>query len=234
MFYLPAILQTLIWIPTRIFFFLVIRLKITGWEKAEEESPPVIFAANHRSQLDPIFIRACLPMFSRHQGIFYVSLSKENYRHHKFGRFFYGGLFFKLWGAYPVYKGLGNYHLAFMHHIKILKSGRSVVIFPEGRVTKNNEPGVARSGIVHLAQITGAKIIPVRLDGTFSLSIKNFLFKHKPVRVSFGDPLSLSELTKNLKLESDNEESHCLIAGNILNKIMVLPGLNQPVAKPSK
>lgn len=226
MFYFPAILQTLIWIPTRIIFFLLVRLKIIDQDKAEKEDPGVIFVANHRSQLDPIFIRACLPMFSRHRGIFYVSLTKKNYKHHKFGRFFYGGLFFKFWGAYPVYKGLNNYHLAFMHHIDILKSGRSVVIFPEGGVTKTDERGTARPGIIHLAQITGAKIIPVKLDGTFHLSIKNFFLKQKPITVSFGESLSLSELTKDLKLKLDNEENYRLVASNILDRVMVLPGLD--------
>jgi 1-acyl-sn-glycerol-3-phosphate acyltransferase len=126
--------------------------------------------------------------------------------------------------------------LAFMHHIKILNSGRSVVIFPEGGVTKTDKPGTARPGIVHLAQITGAKIIPVRLDGTYSLSIKNFLFKHKPVNIIFGDPLSLTDLFNDLdsQIKINSDEYYRLLAKNILSKIMALSATDKLVAKLDK
>ena len=56
-------------------------------------------------------------------------------------RYAYGGLVFKIFGAYPATVGIKDYEKMLMHHINILCRGHSVCIFPEGGLSKNGELG---------------------------------------------------------------------------------------------
>lgn len=185
----PLILQQLIWVPTRIILKFFGHFKIDGLDNLKKIKSNVIFACNHASELDPILIPAALPFFSRFSPMFYVSREKRFYSGAGWRRYFYGGLFFKFWGSYPVYVGLRNYEKALINHISIVRHGGNLCIFPEGRTTPNGVIQSAKGGVVYLAHTTRIPIIPVKIIGTFNLTFSDFVFRRKHLSVIFGKPI---------------------------------------------
>jgi 1-acyl-sn-glycerol-3-phosphate acyltransferase len=136
-FYLisPLILQTCLWPFTRFIFWFFGRWEIKGLENLQglEHKNGLIFAANHSSELDCILIPASLPFLSNLMPMFYTSREREFYKTSGWRQIFYGGFFFKIWGANPLNSGKKNYELSLINHIEILKCGKSICIFPEGK-----------------------------------------------------------------------------------------------------
>ena len=111
-----------------------------------------------------------------------------------FGKFFYGGWKFKMLGAFPISSGEKNYNNALKTHVKILKDGGSMCIFPEGMFTRTGEMGEAHGGVVHLAKESNAKIAPVIIKGTYKLGIKNILARKTSVSIEFIKPVDVVSL----------------------------------------
>lgn len=203
--YSPLALQTFIWPITRPLFRFFIRLEIHGIENLEKLAftdgrrqmlkNRIIFAVNHSSELDPILVPASLPFLSPFMPFFYTSRESAFYKTSGWRQFFYGGFFFKLWGAHPVRAGRQNYEESLATHIDILDKGRSVCIFPEGRTTQDGNIGrEAHGGVAYLSWRTGALVVPVRIKGVFKMTLRDFLCRKRWVSVTFGAPLLPSEL----------------------------------------
>lgn len=161
------ILQSIIYWPVqgllRLYGFKVAQHPDWKKVKAQRGKRGLLIVANHQSHVDPPAIAATLPFLSALQPVFYVSLPKDAYKHMSFG-FLCGGTLFKMFGAYAAYKGLGDYEKALIQHIKLLKQGKTVVLFPEGKIHRDFL-GEARQGVQHLAAITNALILPVGISG---------------------------------------------------------------------
>jgi len=192
----PFILQNLIWVPTRLIFSFFLRLEIKGAENFTNLPAGIIFANNHSSELDPFFVPACLPFLSRLSPVFYTSREKAFYQNSGWRQFFYGGLFFKLWGAYSVLVGLHNFEKSLAVHIRILENGGSVNIFPEGKKTRDGNLGEAKGGVAYLAVMTGKPIIPVFVSGVLKITCWDFLLRRRKVTVSFGKPILAGEIQR--------------------------------------
>lgn len=199
MWWTPFILQTLIWIPTRVLFVIFLRFNITGRNNTKGFKKGVIFAMNHMSELDPILLPASLNPFSKIMPMYYVSKDKSAYKHLGIRGTMYGGKFFRLWGAHPVTVGLKNYDKSLARHIKLLEKGKSVCIFPEGR--KSDDAGLQepKGGVVALAKATGRPVVPVAVSGHFKMSVKDFFLCYRSVMISFGDPITVEELFKGFE-----------------------------------
>lgn len=81
--------------------------------------------------------------------------------------------------------------------IELIKSGISVLIFPEGTRSKDGKLGEFKPGAVKMAAKTGCAIIPVAITGTRECleGRKLFRFRH-PVTVTFGAPIYPKDLDK--------------------------------------
>src|SRR3989344_151790 len=191
----PLILQKAIWIPTRIILKLFIHLRVEGLENLAYIKSNIIFASNHNSELDPILLPASLPFFSRFSPIFYAALNKGKYRNSGWRQIFYGGMFFKFWGAHPLYIGLKDYKKSLINHIEILKAGKNLLFFPEGKITLDGNIGPARGGTIYLARTTKTSIIPVGIKGPWRISIKEFLLRKKKVTIRFGKVMHYDNFT---------------------------------------
>ena len=185
----PLILQKIIWIPTNVALRFFGHLEIRGMENLTGLTSPIIFACNHTSELDPFFVPASLPFFSRFSPIFYTSRESKFYVNSGWRKHFYGGTFFKAWGSYPVHIGLHNYEKSLDHHINILRDRGSLCIFPEGRTTPDGNIQQAKGGVAYLAYKTGAVIMPVRIGGVFRLRAKDFFFRHIRLSITYGKPM---------------------------------------------
>ncbi|QUH26973.1 lysophospholipid acyltransferase family protein [Serpentinicella alkaliphila] len=72
----------------------------------------------------------------------------------------------------------------------ILKSGHSMVIFPEGTRSKSNELGVFKPGSLKLAEKAGVPIIPITIHNSYEIyEGNNNRVKPANVRITVGKPI---------------------------------------------
>ncbi len=135
------------------FFLVYFRLGRVGREHVPAEGP-VIFAANHRSFLDPFVISAI-----QKRPLYFVA-KRELFEKSKLQRWFLNAL-----GAFPIDRGSGD-DASMAVARKILERGDGVMIFPEGTRVRPGPLGHTRSGVGRLALETGAPVVPIAVFGT--------------------------------------------------------------------
>ena len=212
--YSPAILQLIAWIPIRL-LLRVGRFRVEGIEYITDAAyQSYVFAANHISELDPIALRAALPWSARHT-LFYVARAKDNYGWEGWRKFIYSNIFFKSWGAYPAYRGTGNYGAALTHHIDIASDNRHVCIFPEGKKNHKKE-SIAHGGVTYLAHATNKQIVPVQILGTEKFSLWKLFTRKVTITVRFGTPKTATHFIGRAPVDSDDYKHGAL---NVMKEI---------------
>lgn len=118
---------------------------------------PVIFVGNHTSHDDGLLTSV---IFAQAKGC--IMVAKDWYEKPQFN------WFLKNNRCIPMDRyGLDT---AWLRHAReALKSGQSVIIYPEGRTGKADEPREFKSGFVMLAIMSGAKIVPYAIDGRYNM-----------------------------------------------------------------
>lgn len=161
------------------FFHVYFRLRRIGMPHVPKHGP-VIFAANHRSFLDPFVIGA----LSR-RPLYFVA-KKELFRK-PLQRWFLNSL-----GAFPIDRGNADGD-AMGTARAILERGDCVVIFPEGTRTRPGGIGSPKRGVGRLALESGAPVVPVAVHGTSHIRTKWKIRPHK-VTVRAGRPLHFPQV----------------------------------------
>ena len=80
--------------------------------------------------------------------------------------------------------------------IEKVKTGRSLVIFPEGTRSKDGEMGEFRGGAMKVAMETGAAIVPVLIEGSRERLEATGNVTAGTVYVTFLDPIETKGMTK--------------------------------------
>lgn len=199
--FLQFVVQCLTLILFRVFFRLEVRgqdVALEAIRSAHAKEKGILFASNHISEWDAIVVRCMLPFSVFLHPMYYVAMTREHYQDEKFGwrKYFYGGTFFKTLGAYPAYVGMRDYQASLVNHIELLEYGKSICIFPEGKISINtSKPSEAKGGLGFLAEYTNTNIIPVTLEGFGNISwIKVFLGHRPKVSVVYKDILEITDL----------------------------------------
>jgi acyl-[acyl-carrier-protein]-phospholipid O-acyltransferase/long-chain-fatty-acid--[acyl-carrier-protein] ligase len=128
---------------------LVFRLRVQG-DQSAFKAERLLIIANHESFLDGLLLGLFLPVnpvFVVHTGI---------------ARLWYFRLILSL-ADYLVVDPTSP--MAMKKVIKLVESGRPVMIFPEGRITVTGNLMKVYEGPAFVAAKTGATLVPVRLDG---------------------------------------------------------------------
>ncbi len=211
---LPRILQSLAWLPTRALLRLRYGMRVSGEENLAQipRGKGVIFAANHISTLDPIVVTAALTPLSRFTPLYYGSRPKGEYSMFPVGKHIYGGSLFRAWGAYPVYRKQENFSLALRHHIWFLKRGRAVCFFPEGGWNSDGTKKAPRPGVVHLARLGNAMIVPTKIEGV----------AERKLRVVFGEPFSIDDLERETTPSPDTIDPAIHLSQKIMDRVYAL------------
>jgi len=156
-------------------FHLYFRLSRIGREHIPADGP-VIFAANHRSFLDPFVIGTMM-----RRPIYYVA--KKELFANRVQAWLLNAL-----GAFPVDRGNADQDMVETAKA-ILARGDCVLIFPEGTRVRPGPPGPAKRGVGRLALETGAPIVPIAVIGTTEIR-RGWRIRPRKVRIRAGRPLT--------------------------------------------
>ncbi len=177
---LPPLHFTKMWkmfqVPIRVGSTLAYELNVQG-HKNVPQTGGVLLLANHQSNLDPpiVGVRMLRPCcFLAKSELF------EN-------RFF--SWFIRSFNAFPVRQGKGDVG-AMKQSIRLLESGHALMMFPEGRRTKDGQLQRLEPGVGLIVRKTKVPVVPVALDGTFQAwPIGASAPRTGRVRVRFGKPI---------------------------------------------
>ncbi len=180
----------------RFIMYFVFRLDFYGQDNIPSEGG-VIIAYNHRSNWDPVIagLSSVRPL---------TFMAKEEL----FKNPVFAWLIKKL-GAFPIHRGRGDIG-AIKTALTILKQGKCMLMFPEGRRIKDGKKVKAKAGAVLIAQRAQVKIIPARILGEYK-------WMHR-ITVIYGQPISLEEYYGKV-LEQDKVQE---LADGVLDTIREL------------
>ena len=97
-----------------------------------------------------------------------------------------------LFNVFPLPQKSG-FRKSFSFAGEMMDRGYSVLVFPEGRRTRDGHMQKFMEGIGLLAVQLGARVVPLRLDGLYELKQQGRYFASPgELRVTVGSPLSFS------------------------------------------
>ncbi len=190
------------WLATYPFARLFLHLQVLGRDRLCKGAQ--IIAANHVSNADPLILGWAAARelhFLAKAELFQAS------------RFF--SWLIRSWNAWPVRRGMAD-PAALKHCEQILRSGNTLVLFPEGSRSPTGEIRPFKPGVGMLALKTGVPVVPALISGlehswVSYLADKDFVRKGfrrrphgcSPIRVFFDEPLHPETIRNALALQSD-------------------------------
>ena len=177
---LRALLQTFIIFPLMDFFS---DLKVMGQDRVKGVQGGAIFVSNHSSALDAVVMLQALPNRFRYRA-FVVAAADSIFK-----RKWEATLTELLINTFPIPRAGGarpaldrlKEHLA--HHW-------SVVIFPEGTLSRTGNIGTFKKGAAILAIDAGVPIVPAYVEGLYEIFPRfRRIPRRHPATIKFGDPL---------------------------------------------
>jgi 1-acyl-sn-glycerol-3-phosphate acyltransferase len=168
-------------------------IKIEGMENIDKVEGPKIFICNHLSNAD---------------GLILDKILKE-----KYDPTFVAGV--KLSGD-PITR-LGTEMIknvkikpnsadkeAITTIVKLVRGGENLMIFPEGTRSRTGSMIEGKKGILLIAKLTKAHIIPISMTGTENLlpigkdgNMGGEKFNHADINIKFGEPITLPDKEKD-------------------------------------
>jgi 1-acyl-sn-glycerol-3-phosphate acyltransferase len=179
-------LRPFLYIMVRLYFKHRHRLSVIGWQTAFAEHPFII-VANHSSHLDTLIIFSCFP-FHKINGIravaaldyFFVNPVLRVFAH-------------LLCNIIPISRKSSDF-IAFSMCERTLKTGGTIIIYPEGTRTRDGKTAEFKPGIGILVQKTKFPVIPVFIEGSYKcFNYKKSIPSSAPIEIKFGVPLRFNE-----------------------------------------
>lgn len=189
------------WVPT--LFRVVFRMRVTGTEHVPAEGG-VLLAANHRSNVDPVFIGAACP-----RQVHFMAKA-ELWSFKPLGRLI------DVLGSFPVHRGSAD-RAAVKQALGYLGDGAVVGLFPEGHRQKDGRLGHPQPGVSLFALRPGVTTIPVALEGTERI-LRNGIPRLPRIEIHFGPPIDteVPGVSKSVRQEE--------VAGRIMRALGRLLG----------
>ncbi len=154
------------------------RIDIKGLELLSRDSGQII-AANHQSAFDIYILTAALPLQIR-----WIA-KEELFRIPLMGR----GM--RASGYLCINREKPRQAVKILRKAaETVRSGRSVIIFPEGERTPDGELGEFTRGLLRIVKKSGAPVCPLTIDGTFEMMPRSsFLLRKGDVKITVAPPL---------------------------------------------
>ncbi len=159
---------------------LLFAVRVEGAENVPAEGPAII-AANHRSFFDSPVLMAMCPRPV-------TFLGKAEYMDQIVTRHL-----FPAFGMVPIRReDRAASNAALLTAASLLDAGQLIGIYPEGTRSRDGALHRGRTGVAHLAMMTGAPVVPVALRGTERIQPVGARIprpQRVAVNVSFGEPI---------------------------------------------
>lgn len=169
----------------RSIFRLISRIKVEGLENIPQD--PYIVVFNHVSLYEAPMILAHWPSCPEILGASDVWKKPGQ------------NILAWLYGGIPIHRGVID-RTALHAAVAAVRSGRSLILSPEG--TRSHQPGMqmAKSGLTYIFDKTGAWILPVGIVGSTPDFLSNALKGRKPeASVIIGKPFKMPALDESGK-----------------------------------
>lgn len=181
-------------------------LTMEGREHLDVVRGPIIVMPNHSSHMDTPVALSMLP--ERIRSKTYVGAAADRfYRPGK--RTWWFSLFY---GTFPIHRGGGSATLEYAS--KLLNSGASVLLFPEGTRSVDGEMARFHHGVSMMAMKHDIPVLPIYMEGLRNVMPKG---QREPqpaaVHVRIGAPVSLATASSVPAGTSMLEEAMCELAG---------------------
>ena len=169
----------------RLWFKIYASGEIIGIENVPK-SGPLLVAANHVSNLDPLMGWAAVYGTRRMWGMAKSELYEKPA----------SAYLMACIGTIPVHRGAGD-RAALRRALELLSVGEAVGLFPEGTRSADGRLGPPQPGIGLLALKSGAPVLPVAILGTQIMLPRGAKkLKRVPLKLVFGRPLTIAPNTK--------------------------------------
>ena len=182
----------------RVYSKIVYRYKVYGKENIPKEGA-LLFCGNHRTYFDGPLIIISSPRIMRF-------MAKQELRSNLLFRYLcyaYNAIYVK-----RDSKDIGPLKEA----LKELKDGGCIGIFPEGtRNGMDKNDGKIKNGAAYMALKTGAKIIPIGINGEAKL--------FHQVTITYGKPIDFSSLIEGKNAKDVEEEATEILKNEIVKLI---------------
>lgn len=179
-------LYKILWVITRVLLKLVYGLEVKGYENLPKKGPYII-APNHTNLVDPPVVGASVK-----SSVYYMA-KQELFKIPIFN------LLIKKLNAFPIKREKTDIK-SLRTAQKLLKEGKIIAIFPQGRRKKFNDISTEKEGVGFLSKLTSSPVIPTFIDGTYDFP------KIRKIKVIFGKPIYPDNLDKTTITKMTIEE----------------------------
>jgi 1-acyl-sn-glycerol-3-phosphate acyltransferase len=216
------------WLARNVLFRPLGGFRVTGRENVPMEGP-VIIAPIHVSYLDPMLVGAVSP-----REISFMA-KEELFRNPIMNKLI------RSLNTFPVKRGQ-NDSSAIREALRLIESGRALLVFPEGTRGNGEQMGAIQGGLMMMARRTGAQILPVGIWGTHKAWPRGQKMRRHKTALHFGKPFTLADIGERPSREEFSsflaEKLHeaCLQAGLELKMPAApeLPKASAPLEKSSE
>ena len=171
-----------------LFFRLFFRITIEGTENIPEEN--IILVANHYKIWDPLIIVLAIK-----RELSFMA-KKELFENKFFAKIL------KEVNAFPVDREKADL-TAIRNSVQIIKSGKNLLIFPEGTRVKEHRRSAMKEGVALIAGLSGSNIFPITINGNSRIFSR--------ITVKIKKCMNIDEIKK--------KEGHHLFRKKILDEI---------------
>lgn len=173
-------------------------IKINGYEKIRDLEGPIIFICNHLSNSDGIILNEVLkekdPVF-----IAGVKLTANEFTRNGF----------KFVKTIQIKPNSADKE-AISKIIEVLKAGKNIMMFPEGTRSRTGAMIEGKKGLLLIAKMAKATIVPIGMCGTEKFlpindeDMAEENFNYADITINFGEPMTVP---KKLEDEDKNQYS---------------------------
>ena len=173
------ITYAIFYLPINFFFRVTTIRKL----QLEELKRGLVLTANHQSRMDLILIFAAIPPKCYIRLLPMYGLVAEKYMNTWWKR-----LALTLLGCYPLRAGDKETAKALLFVLDKVDRGKTILIFPEGRILGEGEAVKANPGIGYLALRRSIKVLPIHLSGFRDVDLGKAIIRKYHARVALGKP----------------------------------------------